>query len=363
MNPTAQPYAPSARMDASPWLPGTAIGQYPGMSDHLPAEFRNLRAQRFRGEHLHTPLAALSAADRERARLLYAYVKGMYGLWLSMREAPDWDVLRDKVLGILSPPLAAAAKELGRDTVARLADPASLLTLSKVLHDLRGGALMSLQLYARMAEWDTDPLHLRSAAFLARDQAKIMRNALPDLDPDMRRADETEKPHFMQAVVDKWDAYRFEGAHDQAGQVHVTCAYDGLLASCCLETSAVDRVVYNYVNNAIRFSAGPSIRMEILPIGHDTVRWVVANPITKDQSDWLLRETAGDLSSLFRGGLTRGGNGLGLSNCAEFVAAAFGLPDIGAALDGRYLGARVEGDWYLAWAHWPALYENETEDR
>jgi len=79
-----------------------------------------------------------------------------------------------------------------------------------------------------------------------------------------------------------------------------------------MKASAVDRVVYNYVNNATRFSAG--------------------------------------------GGLTRGGNGLGLSNCADFVAAAFGLPDIDAALRGRYLGAVVEDGWYLAWAHWPALY-------
>ena len=28
------------------------------------------------------------------------------------------------------------------------------------------------------------------------------------------------------------------------------------------------------------------------------------------------------------------------------------------ALDGRYLGAAVEGGWYLAWAHWPSLYAN-----
>jgi len=123
-----------------------------------------------------------------------------------------------------------------------------------------------------------------------------------------------------------------------------------------MKASAVDRVVYNYVNNATRFSAGPRIRMEILPIGHHTVRWIVANPITHEQDRWLRDETNADLSQLFRGGLTRGGNGLGLSNCADFVAAAFGLPDIDAALRGRYLGAVVEDGWYLAWAHWPALY-------
>lgn len=343
---------------ASTSFSGDPIRPYPGIAQHLPVRLRNTRAQRFRGEHLDAPLSALQATDQARVRLLYAYAKSTYGRWLAMREAPEWDALRAQVLNILSPSLSAAAQDLGHDTMAQRDHP-SQLALGKVLHDLRGGALTSLQLYAQMARWDDDPLHLRSAAFLARDQAKIMRSALPDLDPEVRQADEAEKPHVMQTVVDKWDGFRFEGAQQQPGQVHVTCAYDGLLASCCLEASAVDRVVYNYVNNAIRFSAGPAIRMEILPIGGNTVRWVVANPITPDQADWLDKATAGDLSTLFLGGLTRGGNGLGLSNCAEFVAAAFGLPDIQTALTNQYLGARVEGDWFVAWAHWPALYAHE----
>jgi hypothetical protein len=119
-------------------------------------------------------------------------------------------------------------------------------------------------------------------------------------------------------------------------------------------------VIYNYVNNATRFSSGPIIRMDIQPVDKQTVRWIVANPITRDQDRRLQHETSGDLSRLFRGGLTRDGNGLGLSNCADFVAAAFGLPDIESALRGRYLGAKVEDGWYLAWAHWPALYPRDS---
>lgn len=207
-----------------------------------------------------------------------------------------------------------------------------------------------------MAEWDTDPLHLRSAAFLARDQAKIMRNILPDLDPEVRRADEAEKPHFMHTVVEKWDGFQFERGDQSPGHVRVACGYEGLPASCCLEASAVDRIVYNYVNNAMRFTTGDTIHLAIAPVGDDAVRWVVANPIAPDQVAWLQQHTKGDLANLYRGGLTRGGTGVGLSNCADFVAAAFGLPDIDIALDGRYLGAAVEGGWYLAWAHWPSLY-------
>lgn len=349
-------HTPFARSPA-----GAPQVQYPGLSGHLPSRFQNLRAHRYQGEDRDALLSVLSPADRERTRLLYAYAKGVHLCWLSMRDAPDWDVLRTQVLAILLPPLRAAAQDLGRDTMARVGDGAAALALGKVLHDLRGGALMSLQLYAHMAEWDTDPAHLRAAAYLARDQAKMMRNGLPDLDPQVRSADESEMPHFMQTVVEKWDGFRFEGVDRQPGQVDVSCEYDGLLASCCLEASAVDRVVYNYINNATRFSAGPHIRMEILPIGSHTVRWIVGNPITHEHARWLRDETNGDPSRLFRGGMTRGGNGLGLSNCADFVAAAFGLPDIDAALEGRYLGAVVENGWYLAWAHWPALYPDEPE--
>lgn len=331
------------------------------LTSHLPSQFPNLRAQRYRGEDFDIALSALSPVDQQHIRLLYGFVKTIHLRWLDMRDHPDWEALRKMLAAILLPPLSTAAKALGLDSMANCLQGEAAHAMGKVLHDLRGGALVPLQLYARMAEWDDDPLHLRNATFLARDQAKIMRNILPDLDPEARSADEAEKPHFIKAVVDKWDFFRFERAGMEPGQVDVKCNYDGLLASCCLEASAVDRIVYNYMNNAMRFTAEPSISMEILSVGDNAVRWIVANPITPDQSEWLKKNTNGDLSNLFRGGLTRGGSGFGLSNCADFVAAAFGLRDTNAALEGKFLGAVEEDGWYLAWAHWPALYEQEEK--
>ena len=320
---------------------------------------RNLREQRYSGEAFDISLSALSAVDQAHIRVIYGFVKSIHRLWQGMQEAPNWDLLREKVTGILSPPMNTSAQELGRDSMAKSMAGETAQVLGKVLHDLRGGALVPLQLYARMAQWDEDPMHLRNAAFLARDQAKIMRNILPDLDVEVRLADEAEKPHFIDTVVEKWDQFQFERGDEAPGHVSVSCDYQGLLASCCLEASAVDRIVYNYMNNAIRFTAGPAIEMNIFPVGNNAVRWVVANPIAPDQAQWLQNNTHGDMSTLFRGGLTRGGHGFGLSNCADLVAAAFGLPDIDAALEGKYLGAVVEDGWYLAWMHWPALYTNE----
>lgn len=344
--------------------------QHPGSRDllshnqiltpHLPSRFRNLRSQRYRGEDFDVSLSALSTVDQTHTRALYGFAKAIHVRWMEMRDDPDWDELRKMVTAILSPPLRTSAKDLGMASMAQCQAGGATHALGKVLHDIRGGALAPLQLYAHMAQSEDDPAHLRSAAFLARDQAKIMRNILPDLDPEVRSADEAEKPHFIEAVVEKWDLFRFDRDNQESGHVNVSCGYDGLLASCCLEASAVDRIVYNYINNAIRFTTGPTIHLEILPVGDNAVRWIVANPISPDQADWLQKNTKGDLSSLFRGGLTRGGHGLGLSNCADFVAAAFGLPEIDAALEGKYLGSMVEDGWYLAWAHWPSLYSPES---
>ncbi|MFP5467624.1 MAG: ATP-binding protein [Gammaproteobacteria bacterium] len=301
-------------------------------------------------------LRSLSPVDQAHVRVLYGFAKDLYVAWMAMQAQPDWEALRARIVSFLSPPLSQSVKELGHHSLATCAPGDAMASLGKVLHDIRGGALMPLQLYAHMAQEEADPLQLRSAVFLARDQAKIMRNILPDLDPEVRRADESEKPHYIRGVADKWDGFRFDRPDQAPGHVSVHCSYDGLLASCCLEASAVDRIVYNYINNAIRFTAGPQIRLEILPVGEHVVRWMVANPITADQAAWLQDSTRGDLSSLFRGGITRGGHGLGLSNCADFVAAAFGLHDIDEALAGKYLGAVARDGWYLAWAHWPSLY-------
>ena len=348
---------PGARANPQQAPQAASVTHQSVLRGFLPDQLKNLRDRRYRGEDFDVALEDLAAEDQAHVRLLYAFVKDLYLQWGAMRDAPNWLALRKSVSAVVSPPLSVSAKALGLQTVVQCADPVAAQALGKVFHDLRGGALLPLQLYARMAEWDDDTAHLRSAAFLARDQAKIMRNVLPALDPAFRMADEAEKPHFMQAVVEKWDQFQFECSDTcSLGRVQVNCEYDGLLASCCLEASAVDRVIYNYVNNAIRFTHVPAIDLEIVPVCDHAARWIVANRLSPDQARWLETQTHGDLSKLFRGGLSRGGNGLGLSNCADFVAAAFGLPSADAALEGQYLGAMVEDGWFRAWAHWPALY-------
>lgn len=61
------------------------------------------------------------------------------------------------------------------------------------------------------------------------------------------------------------------------------------------------------------------------------------------------------LGRLVDGFLTRGGNGIGLTSCADFVAACFGLDSGAEAVDGAYLGARLVDDRFRACFHWPVF--------
>ena len=101
---------------------GVRSADFRGLADHLPTHFKNLREHRYQGQDQDALLSVLSRADQERTRSLYAYAKGVHLCWLSMRDAPDWGVLQAQVLALLSPPLRAAAQDLGRDTMAHTSD-------------------------------------------------------------------------------------------------------------------------------------------------------------------------------------------------------------------------------------------------
>ncbi len=115
----------------------------------------------------------------------------------------------------------------------------------------------------------------------------------------------------------------------------------------------MDRILYNLVNNATRFSADNRVDLWIFPIGDD-IRFVVANAVEAPAEAWLEERTEGDLGQLFRGGITRGGQGIGLSNCAALVAAAYGQQGPLKAVESGCLGADVLDGVFHAWFHWPA---------
>jgi signal transduction histidine kinase len=122
-----------------------------------------------------------------------------------------------------------------------------------------------------------------------------------------------------------------------------------------LEASALDRVVYNLVNNALRFSSEDTIVLTIFPVGN-ILRWVVENKIKPENVTWLKEHVGNNFSSLFKGGITNDGNGIGLSNCADIVGASFGVSST-QAIEQGYISATVDDDTFYACFHWNVVQE------
>lgn len=323
------------------------------LRDLAPIPLPNRRSDRYVGDDGGIALSELSADDRSALRTLYRALQALYDRWLEDRPVLDSEALAAHVRTFAEPPLSSLSDSLGDSTRAGDDVP---WNVRRALHDLRGGALFVLRLYGGLPEDELaqEPDTLLAAVFLARDQAKIMRNILPEIDPELRARDEAEKVHAFDDVLEKWDGFRLPGG---SVTVEARSEYSGPLASCCLEASTVDRVLLNLMNNALRFSQAESVGLRVAEIDGGALRWVVSNRLAADQRAWLEREV-GEGSTLFRAGVTRGGEGTGLASCAELVSSAFGLGGADVALRDGYLGARWGTERFDAWFHWPTLSQN-----
>lgn len=330
-----------------------------------PTTLKNYRRERYDGGGFHITLNRMTAEDASLVKTLYQSLRAIYDIWLYMRDAPNYPLLQEQIRRLGTPDFLALARSLGRDTRDRDEshnhEPDALT--QKAFHDIRGGGLTALTGYTQLIDRISDDRlrqqYLQQAVYLARDHAKMMRNILPDIDPTIREADEGLKLHKINEFVDKWRGFNFDLQQKQVS-VLAHSDFTGYVTNRCLETSAVDRILYNYINNAARFAASDTIRLTVIPIGDKLTRWVVENEISDDQQQWLTETLGGDLGKLFFGSFTRGGNGIGLSNCTDLVAASFGI-DNQQAIEGHYLGAEVQAGTYYAWFHWPA-YIPQSED-
>lgn len=315
-----------------------------------PAGLPNLRSVRYSGGGLGVPVRELAPDDRALVRQVYDAV---LGIATTRPDGPTWapdPAFAARVRAVGDEPFVRAAQRLGEATARAGAGP----LVRKVLHDLRGGALTALVGTAGLlALGPSDPDLLVTCGRLARDHCKIVRSALPDLDPPRRHHDEQLNYHGIEKFTSTWDGATVR-EYGREVLVTVRCTYSGGVTASCLENAAVDRILYNHVNNAARFAADGRVVLTVFGAGERLIRWVVSNAVAADQRGWLAAAAGSDFGRLYAGGLTSGGSGYGLSSCRDFVAAAFGLPTPDAAVTGGYLGARLLADEYHAWFHWPA---------
>jgi hypothetical protein len=316
---------------------------------------------RWFGDGLEIPTASVRGRDMEHLQLLYRALTACYEAWLEGRPDPDWSALADHVRAFGEPPLRTALEALGEATLAETDLPP---LLRRAFHDLRGGAFFALRLYGVLLG-DEEPSEelVQPAVFLARDQAKLVRRLVPSMDPEGYRKDREERAHGMRELVDKWNGFHFpprdSGEGGEPVVVEVTTRWRGELAARCLEAAALDRVIYNLVNNAARFTTDGRVQLLVEAVSHVTVRIAVRNALGSDDADWIGSETRGQTAALFLGGSTRGGVGLGLQSAAVVVARAWGQVTPDEAVDSGVVGAHVGDGVFTSWFYWPAYLVDE----
>jgi signal transduction histidine kinase len=309
--------------------------------DLAPTGLAVRRAGRYDGGGFGVPLAAFAAEDRDLIRRVYAVVKAIHDVWVADRTARDDHELQKDMREAGTDAFAASAAALGTATAARGPSP----EVRRALHDLRGGGLRLLVSTAALLRLGLPgPTLLSTCVALARDHARIMRHAVPDLDPAGRAHDAAPVVQDVGDVVRQWHGVTVQLNHRPVA-VAAESSYHGGITASGLEAAALDRVLYNLLDNAARYTADGSVDLAIFPAGGAAVRWVVSNAVGPEPA-------AGGAGGLFEAGPA---GGLGLSTCAAIVAACFGLASGGETVAGGYVGARLVGERFHAWFHWPAL--------
>lgn len=320
--------------------------------DLAPAELPMLRSARYSGDRMSARLEDMTPGDQQAVRALYAALRAAYEQLQPLAQSPN-----------PSPGLAALAQGPLSTELVRLGQAIGIqreqypVEVARAIHDIRGGSLLALiatlELHKLLPVQANDALR---CFCYARDHLKIMRNCLPELDQAAVERDRETRRHGVDLLAQKWGTGRFT-ADQRERQVRFVCTYEGNVSDRCMEFSALDRVVYNLMNNAARHTADDVIELGVFrpaATGVAPVRFVIGNRVDDRHRQTIAELTQANPGRFFEGGRSTTGSGLGMRICAEFVCHAFGVGSVADAVARGYIGARVVDDRFVAWFHWPA---------
>ena len=319
-----------------------------------PLGLHNFRVRRYHGDDQCLALSTFAEVDRERLRTLYGFLLELQAALYFQGDTPVvprvMELLRlHPVEGIVD-----LIRPLGRASVSESPAP----SMAKTLHDLRGGGLTALIGELDLAE--RRPLAegaLDALRFLTRDHLKIMRNALLGLDDVKRNEDLQPKIHGTDFIVEKWHGASLRGLGREI-RLEVDCPLSVPISECCVEFGALDRILYNLINNACRHAASDCIHLVLLPVpdneGKD-LRFILSNVVSPQDFHHL---SAMNLETLFEEGASTTGSGFGLAIASDFVTHAYGLGSHRQAIEGGYLGAALIEKSFAAWFHWPRILQD-----
>jgi signal transduction histidine kinase len=318
-----------------------------------PRSLRSLRTVRYAGQGSDVLLATFPMADQATIQRIYAALIQLLELTRpSLTNGPTLEQVAHFIRAQQWSQQMSAIRTISIDP----ADATMSMVANQVLHDLRGGSLQSISMSLQMIDLGlAESISLERIFLLTRDHLKIMRNCIPDLDSERYTRDLADRAHGVRLLLDKWHEVHYQLPGSDA-QVFVDCHYTGTVADRCVEFAALDRVIYNLMNNATRFAIDRQVYLTIMPLldtDEASLRFVIANRISPAQSTILQERFANHWGTLFAGGFTTGGNGVGMSVCAEIIANAYGIPSPTQAVAKQYLGATAHADTFVVWFHWP----------
>jgi predicted DNA-binding transcriptional regulator YafY/signal transduction histidine kinase len=346
---TTAPGAAPGPAAAAPAFPSRAA-----LAAIIPSDHVHARPVEYLGDTLSLGIDSLPAEHAAIVRRLYGFLAALRDLTADRDRTPD--IASELARFLAEQRFEDVIAECSALRAAMIAEETRAL-VRKTYHDVRGGSLTSLAGYLELAlDGEAMPEDIARIALLARDHLKIMRNAIPDLDPAAHAADLDPKGHSVDLLREKWTAVTHH-VDGKAAHVIIDCDFTGSVSSRCMEFSALDRVLYNLVNNAAQHTPDAQVLLRVFPIddGVDThLRFAVVNHVTAEQRARLEAALAGDLGRLFEGGFTTGGHGIGMGICGDIVTHSYGLRSVREACAQGYLGARILDDCFVAWFHWPA---------
>lgn len=311
-----------------------------------------VREERYTGTGLSWSIDDLAPIDRDAIVTFYEKIGSLMGLDLWQTETPESqrDVLHDWAT-------REGWRQCWRD-VAALGPESYILQgshklLHQVIHDLRGGPMTSLvmNMSLLLSGRDVDVSYIW---LLARDVRKIARNCFPDLDQVHYDVDRGDNPHSVRLLGEKWSRVR------RGGGVEVHMDFKGNIATSCLEFSALDRTLYNLMNNALRESASDDEAVTLFMVTErdtddpEDVRFWIRNPLHPQQYKHLTSRFGEDLSDLFLSPFSTTGSGMGMQIVCDFVGKAYGV-SAKRAIQMGLVGVALEASHFNVWFHWPTV--------
>ncbi len=314
------------------------------------------RTESYRGDSVAVSLTALDPSDVPIVHQIYEFLGALH-------VAHDAATMAAVLAAYDLHRCVANVRQLGTSLTAEDLP----LDVRKAYHDIRGGSLSALLLLLDgIHADDPDPSDVEQVFMLVRDHRKILRNVLPDLDPEGYARDLSPCDHDASLLAAKWAGASYQTAGAKPVHIRFACDFRGGVSECCMEFAALDRVIYNLINNAARFTADATVDLTILPLsssGATDLRFVIVNQITAEHQERLRSDIGDDLSPIFLPraggtgqGYTTGGHGVGLQICGDFITHGYGLNSVHDALRDGYLGARLVRDCFVTWFHWPGRH-------